>query len=124
MLPLWMSWYVRGQREEAVSQDQFKPALLVADVKSMSSIRVTNEIDKSTQFVPASFRYSGGFSCTSMSSQNKNHAAYKGCVQNEDKEAQTFVTFEGVFAYIRRLLPVLFMLENVTALAQKNEGGR
>eukprot|EP00969_Alexandrium_andersonii_P236880 10457003-Alexandrium_andersonii.AAC.1 len=71
------------------------------------------------QVVPFADGFAMGFSCTSRSPANRNAKAKVNCIQTNDPDAATNVTFRGGLAYVDKARPFMILMENVKELDQK-----
>ena len=70
-------------------------------------------------YIPWSSVFTAGFSCKSRSSASSKAASHVNCLQNQDTSAETSFTFESIYSYISKVLPLVVLLENVVGLLQK-----
>ena len=78
---------------------------------------VKNEFSQGSARVPRVRVFCSGFSCKSVSNQNKNRKSNTGCIKAG--KGSTGETFWAIFEYIRNFRPQLMVLENVPNLAQE-----
>ena len=119
------------ERQKFLMEQHAGIQMIIPDCKVFSEMKTTGGVadhvhnivsDKPARF-PHTKGYGAGFSCTSISNQNKDRAKNKGAVR-EGKGA-TGITFWHQHSYICCYRPLISVLENVPNLAQEIalEGG-
>ena len=68
---------------------------------------------------PLEFRFHGRFSCKSRSQANNKASQNINCIQRQDTSTESSYTWEAVYAYIAKALPIVIVLENVAGLMAK-----
>ena len=87
------------------------------NLKSGSANLVKNLVTGESIKLPRCTIFGSGFSCKSVSNQNKNRKENKGAIR--DHKGTTGETFWSVYQYIKTYRPLLSILENVPNLAQE-----
>ena len=87
------------------------------NLKSGSANLVANLVTGESIKLPRCSIFGSGFSCKSVSNQNKNRKENKGAIL--EHKGTTGETFWSVYQYIKTHRPLLSILENVPNLAQE-----
>ncbi|CAK0804534.1 unnamed protein product, partial [Prorocentrum cordatum] len=113
----------KDQKKQKFLQAQF-PQLecIFGDVSGLHSRTAKNMINDRRVPIPYVDLFAAGFSCKSRSNANNNSSSHKNCVQEGDLDTETGYTFHHIYRYILRSKPRLLFLENVSGLAEKDEG--
>ena len=109
--------------KRAFIQAQFQPVHVFGDVAELTQRTAMCFVKNAPVQVPWCFFFLAGFSCKSRSSVSSKSAANVNCIQRQDMDTETSYTWEHTFAYIAKALPVIILLENITALQQKPNDG-
>ena len=98
---------------------QFSPKRMFGDVADLGRRMARDLISGHDAYIPWSMMFMAGFSCKSRTPCSSRAQANLNCLQRHDADAETSMTFEGIYAYIAKVLPATLLLENVVALLQK-----
>ena len=91
---------------------------VVADIHDLATGGLCRMVGGGQKVIGDIFLFSCGFSCKSVSFQNKNRKKYRGCTLRGS--GTTGRTYRSALKTIRRLLPFFVFLENVSGLSSKD----
>jgi site-specific DNA-cytosine methylase len=100
-------------------RSQFSTSYMFGDVVDLGRQRSLDLLSNTEVLLPWSLVFTAGFSCKSRAQCSSRRVQNVNCLQQKDPEAETSVTYEGVKASLVRSRPLIFLLENVTALLEK-----
>ena len=91
---------------------------VVADIHDLATGGWCVMADGATRFIEGTLLFTCGFSCKSVSFQNKDRTTYCGCLATGD--GTTGRTYKSAMRFIRKHLPFFVFLENVKGLGKRD----
>ena len=107
-------------QKQAFLRTQFHPQYLFANVSDLKNKKAFDVISEQQVYIPMVLVFKAGFSCKSRTTLSSKAPKHLDCVQRNDPDAETAVTFDGVRGYVERARPAIVILENVQGLASKS----